>query len=344
MTFPYCTDSIQNQLFFGQGVMVGEVTSSSAILQTRLTRSDTLENGDVPGKDGWIHFQWQLASENAPLQASPWIRASESTDHIVKYQLHHLEANERYRYWALSTNDTSESASIKSIVGVFRTCPGAAIRASTSLVVVTGMNYYFFHYGRYDQSTAYQGRDKYLGFPALQSIKQKKPDYFIGTGDNVYFDHPAQKNFERAVSRGDNPQPGLFGGREVLDEAGMRRKYHTQFVQPRFKQLFAKVGTYWEKDDHDYRVNDGDPFTDFPISHELGIKNFREQLPVVDIEDKTSKTYRTHRITRDVQCWFLEGRDYRDANDAEDGPEKSLWGLEQIKMVEKFAFGQRCQV
>ena len=122
-----------------------------------------------------------------------------------------------------------------------------------------------------------------MGYPALMTIKSLNPDYFIGTGDNVYFDHPNRANFDRAVQAGNNPHPGGYEGMEVVDETGMRRKYHEQFVQPRYRDLFRTVGTYWEKDDHDYRFNDADPFQEFPISHELGIKNFREQNSLLEV-------------------------------------------------------------
>ncbi len=112
----------------------------------------------------------------------------------------------------------------------------------------------------------------------------------------------------------------------------MRKKYHEQFSQRRFIDLFRNVPTYWEVDDHDYRKNDADPFTIFPISHELGIKNFKEQLPVTDPESQ-DKTYRTHRINKDLQLWFVEGRVYRDANSKEDGPDKSLWGTDQLNWL-----------
>ena len=34
----------------------------------------------------------------------------------------------------------------------------------------------------------YSGPDKHLGYPALVSILKVKPDFFVGTGDNVYYD------------------------------------------------------------------------------------------------------------------------------------------------------------
>ncbi|NJN26161.1 MAG: alkaline phosphatase [Cyclobacteriaceae bacterium] len=213
--------------------------------------------------------------------------------------------------------------------GIFKTNPGAKNQADLAMVIVTGMNYYHFHYGNYDSTKAYNGPDKALGYPALKSVLALAPDYFIGTGDNVYFDHPNEQGFKNSLKNHKKPHPGGYDGKEVVDEAGMRRKYHEQFSQQNFKALFAKTATYWEKDDHDYRLNDADPYTDFAISHELGINNFKEQLPVVYPGHKGT-TYRTHQLSKDLQLWFLEGRDYRDANEMTDGPTKSLWGKEQL--------------
>ena len=64
-------------------------------------------------------------------------------------------------------------------------------------------------------------------------------------------------------------------------------------------------------------------------SAKLGIRMFQEQLPVVDPEESNPVTYRTFRVNDWLQIWFVEGRDYRDANDRPDGPNKSIWGLKQ---------------
>ena len=324
-----CNPKPESARFLGQGMMAGEITTNSALLQTRLTASDTLVAGPLTGMGGVVRF---TGAETPDLQAaprlqSPWLPARAANDFIVRYEVSGLQSNRRYYYQAEYGPD--ETQTHISRTGTFRTHAGSDIAAPFSFAVVTGMNYYHFHYGNYDESARYQGPDKALGYPALETIARFSPDYFIGTGDNVYFDHPAVRDFERAKERGKNPLPGLFGGKEVTDEQGMRRKYHVQFVQPRFRDLFLQVGTYWEKDDHDYRLNDSYPGMDFPISHKLGIKNFREQLPVVKQGDDASPTYRTHRLSRDAQIWLLEGRDYRSDNTMEDGPEKTLWGAAQ---------------
>jgi alkaline phosphatase D len=43
------------------------------------------------------------------------------------------------------------------------------------------------------------------------------------------------------------------------------------------------------------------------------------------------KTYRTIRWGKDLQIWLVEGRDFRSRNPEPDGPEKTIWGKEQIQ-------------
>jgi alkaline phosphatase D len=327
-----CTPPVQD-IFLGQGIMSGEATSSSIILQSRLTVGDTLINGDLPGKPGTGIFQIAEGSNFGNPISSTLITALPENDFIIKEKIEGLKSGTIY-YYRLQFG-TEDKPLYTSETGTFKTLQGSGSTEKVSMAVVTGMNYYHFHFGNYNRDKAYSGSDKALGYPALKSILSLNPDYFVGTGDNVYFDHPNKNNFDKAVKRGKNPHPGRYGGAEVLDEVGMRRKYHEQFVQPRFKDLFKEVSTYWEKDDHDYRFNDGDPHSNFPITHDQGIRNFREQVPIVDPEDANAKTYRTHRMSKDLQVWMLEGRDYRSANKMEDGPNKTMLGTEQINWLKE---------
>jgi len=315
------------EVYLAQGMMAGEATENSIILQSRLTAADTLKNGDILGSPGMARFELAQNESFASSMFSDWITADSSYDFIVKYLFDGLQSDSKYYYRLHYGSDKSDLKI--SPPQSFVTNAGAEKEAESSMVVVTGMNYYHHHYGKYDSTLAYKGRDKALGYPALLVIKNQKPDYFVGTGDNVYFDHPSERDFKNAIKKGKNPHPGTYNGKEETTEKGMRKKYHEQFYQPRYLDLFRETATYWEKDDHDYRMNDADPYTDFPISHELGIKNFKEQLPVVD--PKTDgKTYRTRRINKDLQVWFVEGRDYRDSNAKAPGPDKTLWGDEQL--------------
>jgi alkaline phosphatase/alkaline phosphatase D len=48
-----------------------------------------------------------------------------------------------------------------------------------------------------------------------------------------------------------------------------------------------------------------------------------------------SPNYRTHRISRDLQIWLLEGRDYRSDNRSPSDSKKSIWGGAQRKWLEE---------
>ena len=308
----------------GQGEMAGTVTETSVILQSRLTRGDKLIDGDLPGSEGFARFQISTDRAFRNSRKTAWLRASADYDHIVKVKVDKLKPSTKYYYRLLYGPRRSEVTAGRTCS--FKTLGGASAAAETKFVVVTGMNYFFFHEGPYDPNGAYKGNDKHMGYPALEAIRKLEPDFFVGTGDNVYFDHPAQ-NAKRTR------WTGKAWSDSAKTEAEMRRKYHEQFIQPRYVELFAEVPTYWEVDDHDYRYNDCDNTGDRMPTPEMGARNFREQLPVVDPKDEKALTYGTFRVSRDLQIWLVEGRLYRSPNRMADGPEKTIWGAAQKRWL-----------
>lgn len=317
--------SAQAEIFLGQGSMVGEVDQTSAILQSRLTASEKLVEGDVSGHAGVVRFEISAAKDFKQARQTLWLKAQAANDFIVKIKVAGLKPATRYFYRAVYGPNKSNTQ--RGPVGSFSTLQKATGIDEVSFVVVTGMNYMSFHHGKLGQrdpktkirtrnpATSYQGKDKALGFPALETISRLKPTFFVGTGDNIYYDsHDAME--ARAL-----PQ--------------MRQKWHQQFRQPRFKELFGQVPAYWEKDDHDHRFDDCDREGNRPPMSDLGVATFREQVPVVDPLDRDAKTYRTFRINRHLQIWLVEGRDYRSPNKMKDGPGKTLWGAEQIAWLKR---------
>ena len=305
-------------VFHAMGEITGEVSRTSAILQSRLTSSAGLVDGDVPGAPGIAQFEISPQHDFSASRKTSWLKAQPASDFVVKTKVDGLMPGTRYYYRLIFGPD--ERSLQTGEVCSFCTLPKAEGTDEVSFVVVTGMNYVAFHYGKLKKGQrtgrgAYQGPDKQLGFPALVTILRLRPDFFVGTGDNVYYDSHDSMNADTIE--------------------GMRRKWHEQFVQSRFVELFRKVPTYWEKDDHDHRYNDCDRTGDRPPSSDLGIRIFREQVPVVDPADPDAKTYRTYRINRHLQIWLVEGRDYRSPNRMPDGPEKTLWGAEQIQWLRR---------
>lgn len=325
-----------------QGIMVGEVGETSAILQSRLTSSNPRQDPrweGVRGANGWARFEIADNERFASSRMTDWIEASPYSDFIVKSNVQGLRPAIRH-YYRLHYGPDRENLRV-SETATFRTLAGRDHAAAYSFAIVTGMNYSFFHYTGSSRVGPYTGPDKELGYPALASMLKLKPDFFVGTGDNVYYDHPGHRG--RAQTRHE-----------------MRKKHHEQYSQPRFLDLFRETATYWMKDDHDHRFDDSDavnavrirapkqldyyPRTNihegesgsgFLPSHELGLVVFREQMPVVDPQERDAVTYRTHRVSRDLQVWIVEGRDYRSPLDQPDGPRKTIWGAEQKAWLQK---------
>ena len=292
-------------LYRAQGEMTGEVSTTSAIVQTRLTSVDRNVDGDVPGAPGVVRFEYADNGQFERSRLTPWDSARAESDYIVKAVLGDLKPATRYYYRVLHGVDRESTRTGPTCS--FRTLQGAAGTDAVSFVVVTGMNYSSFHGAKRTEKGPRP--DRAAGYPSLKTMIGMDLDFFVGTGDNVYYDGK------------------VFRATTLPD---LRRKWHEQLVQSRYVKLFRNVPTYWEKDDHDHRYNDCDRAGDREPSSELGIATFREQVPVVDPADREAKTYRTYRVNRDLQIWLVEGRDYRDPNKMPDGPDKTLWGADQI--------------
>lgn len=300
------------ELHLAQGALAGEVTSTSVILQTRLTTTPGLVAGDVPGAAGTARFEVATSESFANARQTTWSTATSDNDYIVRARVDGLQSATVYHYRVSYGSDRTQTQ--RSPAGRFKTLPAPSAAAPVRFVLTSCLNYAFFQQGTKGQP-GYQGMDRSRGYPGLEPMLKLAPDFCIFDGDCVYYDHPVAT---RAQS---------------LPE--LRRKWHEQYAQPRFLQLFAQVPTYWLKDDHDYRINDSDPTGDYAPSHALGIATFREQAPMVHPADPKVVTYRTHRMGRDLQLWFVEGRDYRSPNRMADGPSKTIWGAEQKAWLQR---------
>ncbi|MFK7788880.1 MAG: alkaline phosphatase [Phycisphaeraceae bacterium] len=313
---------------FGQGIMVGEVTDTSAIVQVRVTQGtklvdgdtyddgDALRDGDLAGAESKILF---VLTETGDALRQRRIyethaQALAEQDYIARAQFNELKPGTQYRINAFLAHDGIDPNDVDLIEyansqAIFRTHPGTDTSVPVRFVLSSCMNYdKFTGSDGSDRSKGYQGEDRNKGYPAAEAILKQKPDFVVYAGDVIYYDKKPR----------------------VQTLADMRAKWHRQNNMPRMIALHAAAPGYWMKDDHDHRTNDSDAEKDYFPSHELGIKTFREQVPIVAPGDDESPTYRTFRVSKDLQIWFVEGRDYRDPNKKPDGPDKTLWGKEQL--------------
>jgi alkaline phosphatase D len=306
-------------VFTGQGSMAGEVTATSALLQTRLTAisGPVLDaEGDLPGAAGAVRFEYGLTADFRNALHTDWIEVSGGSDFIARAHLTNLHAGQVYYYRPVFGAERTGAQPGRA--GRFATLPGGASAQAVTFIVGSCMNYNKFMHGARGKAsgpiTATE-EDKRLGFPAFAAMAELKPDFFVGTGDIVYYDNI------------------LHGPATTLPQ--LRECWHEQFRFPRLIEFFARTPTYWSKDDHDFRFDDSDNSGDRLPLPQTGIELFREQMPIHPAGDRTSPTYRTHRVSRDLQIWLTEGRDYRSPNKMPDSPEKSLWGRDQRDWLQR---------
>ncbi len=310
LTLFLSVSTIGAEIHLGQGTVSGEATDSTALVQTRLTAATELDAiGDLPGAEGVVCFEWGTQSNFSDAQRTVFRDAAAGHDFIVRQELSQLRPNTRYYYRAIygaSVDSTTAGPTCS-----FKTLPGAQSGESVRFIVGSCMNYNKFMHGKggnADGPVTATAEDKRLGFPSFEAMLKWKPDFFVGTGDIVYYDNPLRQA-------------------ETISE--LRLCWHEQFRFPRMVNFFQHVPAFWSKDDHDFRFNDSDNDSDRLPLPKTGIDLFREQLPIVSMNDNSSPTFRTYRVNKQLQVWFSEGRDFRSPNRMKDGPEKSLWGVEQ---------------
>jgi alkaline phosphatase D len=296
------------------GARVGEITPTSAILWTRLTKHSTRNNkglvfkgkgtsqepatvdvpvseieGACPGAEGWIRVRGTSTTNPDVNFFYDWQKVTAETDFIHHFQLRDLNPATQYSY-IVETQGAAKEKHLP-LEGQFETAPLWLVPSDFTFCAMTCQGYP-------DRGHS-DGHDIY---PAMLKLK---PKFITMTGDVVYYDNdpPVAKTPELA-----------------------RLHWERMFSLPRLVETLRNTGTYWLKDDHDTLKNDTWPGAKFgTLTFDEGQKIFREQTPM----SADGKGYRTFRWGRDLQIWLTDGRDFRSPNNMKDGPEKTIWGAEQ---------------
>lgn len=301
------------------GVKIGEVDSTSAVIWTRVTESDQRRadgevrrgrpdrkaprehldprdlEGSTPGAPGRVQIRYGLTPDLGDAAETEWRAVAAEDDYTHQFHLTDLEPGATY-YFESRTSDPTGHVLHLPLSGSFQTAPAADVRDGVRGVVITGQ--------------AYRDTDDPDGFSIYRSMLEFAPHWIVPTGDTVYYDS-------------DDP---LAVSLEIA-------RYHwtRMYSYPTLVDFHRQVSGYWEKDDHDSYANDGWPglHRDYmgDFSYELGLKVFAEQVPF------RGEPYRRFRWGKGLEIWLVEGRDFRSPNDAEDGPEKTIWGAEQKKWL-----------
>ena len=327
-----CSGGLSDGPYQATGIKIGEVTSNTAIVWTRLTRNpervdfgapmpeisyrnpktgkiveknqgrpnlipvvnfpegstvETIE-GAVPGSPGQVRILYKIDTASDWL-STDWEAVDPERDYTRQFILTGLKPDSKYQIRAESKEMASDKNG-QAIEGGFRTAPLADQPRRVVFMATTC-------YAYPDQDAPGGG---YKIYPAMLRLD---PDFFVHTGDIVYYDKLA-KSLPLA-----------------------RWHWACMYSLPTNVEFHRQVASYFMKDDHDTWMNDCWPGMETKFmgdfTFEQGQMVFLEQVPMGE------RTWRTFRWGRDLQIWLVEGRDFRSPNTMADGPGKTIWGEKQ---------------
>ena len=293
------------------GVIVGDVTSSSALLWARADREATLNVVLSGGRHGRIARA----------------RAQAADDFTVRVPLEHLRPGTTYRYHAWFSVLGHGSSHGPVAEGTFRTAPRDREAAPLRLAFGGDLN---------GQNVC---RDAAEGMPIMETVRARQPDVFVGLGDIIYADNACS-----AVGMYGNAQiPGSFG--PATDLPTFRAHWRYTRADPGFQRLLSGTDYVGVWDDHEV-VNDFGPLTDTrstppytPGVHlmPLGLRAFLDYTPVAIAENTPVRLYRSLRWGKNLELFVLDTRQYRDPNfepDTDAHP-KTMLGREQVTWLKE---------
>ncbi len=326
-----CSSIKINGPYFATGIKIGEVTQTEVIIWVRLTQNPERVGNNAPmpdvkyidSKTGKIRKHKNRLNETPVVTypenftvktiqgATPgsegkvrikykikeekeWTQLEWETVDRAKDFIHQFKLSKLSKgkeYQLLvEASSLKNNAVSASISGEFKTAPGIESSSDINFIVVTG--------------TAYVDVDSETGFKLYPGSLKFEPEFFVHTGDIIYYDRMA-KTKELALWHWDR----MYSLPDIIN-------FHCQ------------VASYFIKDDHDVWMDDCYPGMKTrymgEFTYEQGTQIFLDEVPMGE------KTYRTVRWGKDLQIWLVEGRDYRSSNDIPDGPEKTIWGKEQM--------------
>lgn len=304
--------SVLGQVYFTNGIKIQEVSSTSAVLWTRLCKlpkavsiyhkqkeapfkgpidfdNDMPVNkmdGAVEGAFGEVKMKIFNKNDSIILE---WKHVSPYKDYTIMEEVNGLIPNTEYQ--VLLQGRKKENGPITEISGSFETAPSAETIIPVSFTSSTCQ--YFWDYD-----------DPIRGFKAYDNMLKLNPNFHCQTGDYVYYDKPGPMSYNIELAR---------------------HKWHAINSWPSLVDFYSHVPSYLQKDDHDILKDDASPnskpFGELTFDDALDI--WHEQVPL------NGKPFRTIRWGTDLEVWLVEAREFRSDNKDIDSNEKSIFGKEQ---------------
>jgi alkaline phosphatase D len=246
--------------------------------------------GACPGAPGEVRLTYFPVMQRKASKSTSWITTSADSDFTAQWRLEDLKPDREYAA-VVEARALGSDQPTAVVRGGFRTAPRAEDPKAIKFCMTTCHDFI-----RRDD-----GLRGHKIYPAMSEIA---PDFVVHAGDIEYYDKPLPWAWTKEL---------------------MRFKWGRIFALPSNREFYQRTTSYFLKDDHDTLKND------CWAGQTYGSVTFKEGLELFNEEQFPSHAprYKTVRWGRDLQVWFLEGRDYRSPNTMPDGPEKTILGDEQ---------------
>lgn len=249
--------------------------------------------GAAIGAAGQTRARYRAAGAEV-WSTTEWRDVDPQRDSTAVFALTGLKPQTRHEV-AVDARPRANAAPTSTTTGGFVTAPLAGARAGVSFCVMSCQQY--------------EDRDRPDGLAIYPAMQKLRPDFFVNTGDAVYYDH---------------------GPVHALNQDLARYHWARMYGFLTLRDFHRQVGSYFMKDDHDVLTNDCEPGSrtgDFTF--EDGLRIFAEQTAL------PSSQYRTIRWGKHLQVWMVEGRDFRTQRSKDGKQAATIWGAPQIAWLDR---------
>ncbi|HET9961077.1 MAG TPA: alkaline phosphatase D family protein [Nitrospiraceae bacterium] len=296
---PFLHTANEPASLFPQGVAIGDVTSTSAIVWLRTARPAPVLVEYRPKERPLGAEEWAQSKVWRSLEGD----TEPGRDLTLKLELSGLEPATSYLV-RLSRKQLgpADPSMGSSLTAEFKTLP-----SSTSRVPVV----FGWSGDLGGQTKCRTGSESY---PIFSLVQRRSPDFFLFLGDTIYADEVCgPPNF-----------PGSEFKANTLQQ--YRAKHRYQRGSMPLQRFLAAVPVYVTWDDHDVRNNFAGPFD--PQMPD-GRQALLDYWPIREPSDDPHRLYRRVRVGADLELFVLDTRQYRHRNAEPDGPAKTMLGIVQ---------------
>lgn len=250
-----------------------------------------------------VRYWLQGKPETARL--SPLLQTDAAGDHIARFELSGLEHGSRYEYEiyldGLRIPSVAPLSFQTQAMWRYRTDPPPFRLAIGSCAYVND--------APYDRPGEPYGGD----YKIFQAIAKAQPDFMIWLGDNIYYREA-----------------------DWITERSMRRRWAHDRTLPELQPLLGTVHQYAIWDDHDYGPNDSDrTFRDRTTS----LRVFQDYWANPSYGLPQAPGVFTRFEWADVEFFLLDDRYHRSPNALPPGPDKRMYGREQLQWLKESLAG-----